>query len=309
MADITASMVKELREKTGAGMMDVKGALVECNGDMEAAVDWLRKKGLAKAAKKSGRVAAEGLVAVAASANGTSAAVVEINAETDFVARNQQFQDYALKAAQLSLSTDGSIEALAAVAYADGKNAQEYLTSLIATIGENMSMRRSTKLSVSQGVVATYVHNAMAPNIGKIGVLVALESAAPAATLQALGKQLAMHVAAAGPEYLDAASVDPAAAERERNVQRETALASGKPPEIVEKMLDGRMRKYFEEVCMMEQAFIMDPDTKIAALLEKAGKDAGSPIKLTAFVRYVLGEGIEKEVVDFAAEVALVVNG
>lgn len=309
MADITAGMVKELREKTGAGMMDAKGALVECKGDMEAAVDWLRKKGLAKAAKKSGRTAAEGLVAVSAAADGRSASIVEINAETDFVARNQQFQDYSLKAAQISLTTNGSVEALAAAPFADGKNAQETLTSLIATIGENMSLRRAQKLSVGQGLVATYVHNAIAPNLGKIGVLVALESAAPADKLAGLGKQLAMHVAAAGPEYLDSSSVDPAAFEREKNVQRETALASGKPAEIVEKMLEGRMRKYCEEVCLMDQAFIMDPDSKIAAVIEKAAKDAGSPIKLTAFVRYVLGEGIEKEVVDFAAEVASVVNG
>lgn len=309
MADITASMVKELRDKTGAGMMDAKGALVECQGDMEAAVDWLRKKGLAKAAKKSGRTAAEGLVAVAAATDQKEAALVEVNAETDFVARNQQFQEYAKKVAQLSLSANSSVEKLAASPYADGKTAQEYLTSLIATIGENMSLRRCAKLSVGQGYVASYVHNAISPNLGKIGVLVALESSAPAETLAALGKQLAMHVAAAGPEFLDVASVEPAAIEREKNVQRETALASGKPADIVEKMLDGRMRKYFEEVCLMEQAFIMDPDTKISAVVEKAGKAAGVPIKLAGYVRYVLGEGIEKEVTDFAAEVASVVNG
>lgn len=309
MADITAAMVKELREKTDAGMMDAKKALVECNGDMEAAVDLLRKKGLAKAAKKAGRTAAEGLVSVAANANNTEAALVEVNAETDFVARNQQFQDYALKAAQVALGTNGSVEALAAAAFGDGKNAQETLTGLIATIGENMSLRRSTKLAVSQGYVATYVHNAIAPNIGKIGVLVALESAAPADKLVTLGKQLAMHVAAAAPQFLNVAAVDPAAMERERNVQRETALASGKPADIVEKMLEGRMRKYYEEVCLTEQAFIIDPDSKVSAVIEKAAKDAGSPIKLAGYVRYVLGEGIEKEVVDFAAEVASVVNG
>lgn len=309
MADITASMVKELREKTDAGMMDAKKALVECNGDMEAAVDLLRKKGLAKAAKKAGRTAAEGLVSVAANASNTEAALVEVNAETDFVARNQQFQDFALKAAQVALGTNGSVEALAAAAFGDGKNAQETLTGLIATIGENMSLRRSTKLAVSQGYVATYVHNAIAPNIGKIGVLVALESAAPADKLVTLGKQLAMHVAAAAPQFLDVAAVDPAAMERERNVQRETALASGKPADIVEKMLEGRMRKYYEEVCLTEQAFIIDPDSKVSAVIEKAAKDAGSPIKLAGYTRYVLGEGIEKEVVDFAAEVASVVNG
>ncbi|HRK97363.1 MAG: elongation factor Ts [Alphaproteobacteria bacterium] len=309
MADITASMVKELREKTGAGMMDAKNALVECNGDMEASIDWLRTKGLAKAAKKSGRTAAEGLVAISSSENGLEASLVEINAETDFVGRNEQFQSFVKKAASLALTTDGSTESLANAAFEAGKNTAEALTALIATIGENMSLRRSTKLSVSQGYVASYVHNAIAPNLGKIGVLVALESAAPVETLQTLGKQLAMHVAAAAPEFLDAASVDPAAAEREKNVQRETALASGKPAEIVEKMLEGRMRKYFEEVCLMDQSFIMDPETKIAALLEKAGKEAGSPIKLIAFSRFVLGEGIEKEETDFAAEVAAAVNG
>jgi len=309
MADITASMVKELREKTGAGMMDAKGALVECKGDMEAAVDWLRKKGLAKAAKKSGRTAAEGLVAVCAGAGNKEAALVEVNAETDFVARNQQFQDFASKAAQLSLSANNSIEALAASSFADDKTAQEYLTSMIATIGENMSLRRCAKLSVAQGYVSSYVHNAIAPNLGKIGVLVALESSAPIEILAPLGKQLAMHVAASAPEFLDIASVSPAAIEREKNVQRETALASGKPADIVEKMLDGRMRKYFEEVCLTEQPFIMDPDMKVSALLEKTAKTAGTSIKLAAYVRYSLGEGIEKEVTDFAAEVASVVNG
>ncbi|MBL8639782.1 MAG: elongation factor Ts [Alphaproteobacteria bacterium] len=309
MADVTASMVKELREKTGAGMMDAKNALVECQGDMENAVDWLRKKGLAKAAKKSGRTTAEGLVAVTCAANGLEAAMVEINAETDFVARNETFQNFAQKSAQLALSTDGAIESLSNADCENGKTTAEVLTGLIATIGENMALRRSVKLAVQQGYVASYVHNAIAPNLGKIGVLVALESAAPAAMLQALGKQLAMHVAAASPEFLDVASVDPAAIEREKNVQRETAKASGKPADIIEKMLDGRMRKYYEEVCLMEQAFIMDPDTKIAALLEKSGKEAGSPIKLIGFARYVLGEGIQKEETDFAAEVAAAVNG
>lgn len=309
MSQITASMVKELREKTGAGMMDAKNALVENNGDMEAAIDWLRTKGLAKAAKKSGRTAAEGLVAVAASDNGLEAALVEINAETDFVARNDQFQSFVKKAAALALTTDGQTESLANAAFESGKTTSEALTALIATIGENMSLRRATKISVPQGCVATYIHNATAPNLGKIGVVVALESAAPADKLQELGKQLAMHVAAAAPAYLDVASVDPEAAEREKSVQRETALASGKPAEIVEKMLEGRMRKYYEEVCLVEQAFIMDPDTKISALLEKAGKEAGAPIKLASFTRYVLGEGIEKEETDFAAEVAAVANG
>jgi elongation factor Ts len=309
MSEITAAMVKELREKTGAGMMDAKGALVECKGNMEEAVDWLRKKGLAKAAKKSGRTAAEGLVAVASSADGKCASVLEVNAETDFVGRNEQFQAFVKKAAEIALGAAAGIEALAEAAYEGGKSVKDTLTSLIATIGENMALRRSAKLSVSQGYVASYIHSAVSPNLGKIGVLVALESAASAETLQALGKQLAMHVAAANPEYLDVASVDPHAAEREKNVQRETALASGKPAEIVEKMLEGRMRKYYEEVCLMEQVFIMDGETRISALLDKASKDAGTPVKLAGFVRYALGEGIEKEETDFAAEVAAVVNG
>jgi elongation factor Ts len=308
MADITAAMVKELRDKTGAGMMDAKGALVETKGDMEAAVDWLRKKGLAKAAKKSGRVAAEGLISVAADADGKSAAVIEVNAETDFVGRNEQFQGFVAKAAQVAL-TSGPIEATAAAPFADGKNTQEVLTSLIATIGENMNLRRSEKISVAQGLVATYIHSAIAPNLGKIGVLVALESAAPADKLAQLGKQLAMHVAAANPAFLDVGSVDPKTAEREKNIHRDTAKASGKPDDIIEKMLEGRMRKYYEEVCLLEQVFIMDGETKISALLEKAGKEAGAPIKIGGFVRYALGEGIEKEENDFAAEVAAAANG
>ena len=309
MTAVTAAMVKELRDQTDAGMMDAKKALVECNGDMEAAVDYLRKKGLSKAAKKSGRTAAEGLVAVAASHDHKEAAIVEVNAETDFVARNQQFQDYVTKVASLSFAAKSSVKDLADAHYADGKTAQEHLTSLIATIGENMSLRRCDKLTVSEGYVATYIHNAVSPNLGKIGVLVALESSAPADVLASLGKQLAMHVAAANPQFLDTTSVDPAAAERERNVQRETALASGKPADIVEKMLDGRMRKYFEEVCLTEQAFIMDPDSKVSAVIEKAAKAAGTSIKLAGFIRFQLGEGIEKEVTDFAAEVASVANG
>lgn len=308
MADITAAMVKELRESTGAGMMDAKNALVECNGNMQDAVDWLRKKGLSKAAKKSGRTAAEGLVSVASSADGKTAAIIEVNAETDFVGRNEQFQGFVTKAAQVALQSD-NIEGVAQSSFEGGKSTQDTLTSLIATIGENMSLRRSQRLSVSSGVVATYIHGAIAPNLGKIGVLVALESTAPADKLQQLGKQLAMHVAASNPEALDVASLDPAAVEREKNVQRETARASGKPDDIIEKMLEGRMRKFYEEVCLTEQAFIMDPDTKISALLEKSAKDAGAPIKLAGFVRYALGEGIEKQETDFAAEVAAVVNG
>ena len=302
MADITAAMVKELRDKTGAGMMDAKGALVENNGDMEASIDWLRKKGLAKAAKKSGRTAAEGLVAVASTADGKTGAVTEVNAETDFVARNEQFQSAAKKIGELALAA-ADTEALSNASMG-AKSVKDTLTELVATIGENMGLRRTAKLTVSQGYVASYVHNALAPNLGKIGVLVALESAAPADKLQALGKQLAMHVAAANPEFLDIASVDAKTADRERDIIREQAKASGKAPEFVEKMVEGRMRKYYEESVLTEQVFIVDGETRISALLEKAGKEAGSPIKLAGYVRFALGEGIEKEETDFAAEVA-----
>lgn len=307
MADITAAMVKELRDSTGAGMMDAKNALVENNGDMEASVDWLRKKGLSKAAKKSGRTAAEGLVAVAKS--GTTAAVVEINAETDFVARNDQFQGFVRKAAEIALTSASSAEELANAPYEGGKSVQETLTNLIATIGENMSIRRMAKLSVSKGVVATYIHNSIADNLGKIGVLVALESEGDTAKLEALGKQIAMHVAATNPAFLDTSSVAPEALERERNVLRDQALQSGKPADIVEKMLEGRIRKYYEEVCLVEQIFIMDGESKVSAVIEKAAKEIGKPIKLVAYTRFQLGEGIEKEEVDFAAEVAKVSNG
>lgn len=308
MADITAAMVKELREKSGAGMMDAKNALVENNGDMEAAIDWLRKKGLAKAAKKSGRTAAEGLIGVAASQDLKTAAVVEVNSETDFVARNDQFQGYVKKVTEVALNASDDIDALGSSSMGE-KSAKDTLTDLIATIGENMNLRRSKKLSVSQGVVSTYVHNAVVPNMGKIGVLVALESAAPAEALVTLGKQLAMHVAAANPEFLNVASVDQKAAERERDIIRDQAKTSGKPADIIEKMVEGRMRKYYEEVVLTEQVFIMDGETRISDLLEKAGKEAGAPVTLAGFVRFGLGDGIEKEETDFAAEVAAAVNG
>ncbi len=307
MAEITASMVKDLREKTGAGMMDAKKALIEVAGDMEAAVDWLRKKGLATAAKKSGRTAAEGLVAVAISGN--KAAVLEVNAETDFVARNDQFQAFATKAAELALEAKGDIAALANVAFEAGKNVQEKLTNLIATIGENMSLRRTQVLEVKEGVVVGYVHNAINPGLGKIGVLVALESAGDKAKLEALGKQIAMHVAAANPQFLTSADVTPEAIEREKNVIRDTAKASGKPADIIEKMLEGRMRKFYEEICLLDQVFVMDSETKISKVLENAAKDVGAPVTLVGYVRFQLGEGIEKAETDFAAEVASVVNG
>ena len=307
MAEVTASMVKDLREKTGAGMMDAKKALIEMAGDMEAAVDWLRKKGLATASKKSGRTAAEGLVAVALSGN--KAAVIEVNAETDFVSRNDQFQSFVSKAAELALEAKSDIAALAGTAFEAGKTVQEKLTHLIATIGENMSLRRTETLEVTNGVVVGYVHNAISPGLGKIGVLVALESTGDKAKLEALGKQIAMHVAAANPQFLDSGSVTPEAIEREKNVIRDTAKASGKPADIIEKMLEGRMRKFYEEICLLDQVFVMDGETKISKVLENSAKEVGAPITLAAYTRFQLGEGIEKAETDFAAEVASVVNG
>ncbi len=308
MADITASMVKELREKTGAGMMDAKKALTETGGDMTEAVDWLRKKGLAKAEKKAGRAAAEGLVAIAT--EGTKGAVIEINSETDFVSRNEQFQSFVTQAASVALSSGAQdAETLAEKPFGNGKSVKDSLTDLIATIGENMTLRRAARLEVSEGVIASYMHSALAPGLGKIGVLVALESAAAPEKLQELGKQIAMHVAAASPEFLDPASVDTSSLEREKNVLREQALASGKPENIVDKMLEGRIRKYYEEVCLIEQIFVIDNETKIGKLVEEKGKEFGAPIKLTGFVRFKLGEGVEKEETDFAAEVAAAVNG
>ncbi|MCF8495991.1 MAG: translation elongation factor Ts [Alphaproteobacteria bacterium] len=306
MADITASMVKDLREKTGAGMMDAKKALVENGGDIEKSVDWLRAKGLAKAAKKSGRTAAEGLVAV--ETNGTTGAVVEVNSETDFVARNAEFQDFVKKTASIALSAN-SVEDLASKGFGGGKSVQETLTDLIAKIGENMTLRRMQRLQVGKGLVAAYVHGALGEGLGKIGVLVALESEAKKETLEALGKQIAMHIAAANPESLDVAGLDPALLERERSVLIEQARESGKPDNIIEKMIEGRVRKYYEEVVLLEQVFVIDGETKVSQVVEKAAKDAGSSIKITGFARVQLGGGIEKEEEDFAAEVAKVANG
>jgi elongation factor Ts len=294
MAEITAGLVKELREKTGAGMMDCKKALNETSGDLEGAIDWLRKKGLAAAAKKAGRVAAEGLVGVAA--RGTVGAAVEVNAETDFVARNDKFQAFVTKATGAALD-NGDIEAL------KGSLGEE-LTQLVATIGENMSLRRAVRLSVSDGIVATYMHSALVPNLGKIGVLVALESTGDKTKLQELGRQIAMHIAAARPEALDIADVDQANLARERDVLSEQARASGKPEEIIAKMVEGRIRKYYEEVVLLEQVYVIDQETKIRKVVENAAKDVGAPVKLTGFARFQLGEGIEKETGDFAAEVA-----
>jgi elongation factor Ts len=307
MTDIKASDVKELREKTGVGMMDAKKALVENKGDMEAAVDWLRKAGLAKAAKKSGRVAAEGLIAVAT--EGTSGAVIEVNAETDFVARNEQFQTFVLKAAKIAL-TANSTEDLLAKPYEGGKNVQETLTELIATIGENMTLRRVGRQSVSKGVIVSYIHSALAPSLGKIGVLLALESEAPTATLEALGKQIAMHIAAARPEFLDSSSVSPDVIEREKAVLTEKHRASGKPEDRLEGIVMGDLSKnFFGQICLLEQAFVMDGKTKISEVVANAGKEAGTAITIKGFSRFELGEGIEKEEEDFAAEVAKVANG
>lgn len=307
MSGITAARVKELREKTGAGMMDAKKALTEADGDMEAALDFLRTKGLAKAEKKSSRTAAEGLVAVAV--EGTTGVVVEVNSETDFVARNDKFQDFVRKVAEIALAGADDVEALKVADYGNGKTVSEELTDLIATIGENMSLRRMEKLTVDNGCVVPYVHNAVTAGLGKIGVLVALESAASADALQATGKQVAMHVAAAFPKFLDKDSVDADVVEKERAFLKEQALAEGKPAEIVEKMLDGRMRKFFEEICLLEQTFVIDNETKITEVIANAGKESGADVTLKSYARVQLGEGIEKEVEDFAAEVAAAVNG
>jgi len=295
--------VRDLREKTGAGMLDCKKALEEAKGDLEAAVDWLRKKGLSAAAKKAGRVAAEGLVAVVTAA--TSGLVLEVNAETEFVARNEQFQGFCRESAKAGLDKNAvDIDTLKTLLLAGGKTVADTLTGLVATIGENMSLRRVTRLSVNQGVVVGYVHNDVAPGLGKIGVLVALESAAAADKLSELGKNIALHVAAAAPQALDISSVDPQALERERNVLAEQARASGKPEEIIGKMVDGRVRKYYEEVVLLEQPYVRDDKLTIRALVEQQGKALGSPVKIAGFARFFLGEGIEKESKDFAAEVA-----
>jgi len=302
MAEITAALVKELREKSGAGMMDCKKALTENNGDIEAAVDWLRKKGLSAAAKKSGRVAAEGLVGVAASGN--KGAMVEINAETDFVGRNEQFQDFVRKTTEIAIAQNGDAENIKTAAYPGGGTVADKLTNLIATIGENMSYRRSISISVPNGIVASYVHSATAPGLGKIGVLVALESAGDKEKLAALGKQLAMHVAAANPMSLSVTELDPAAIERERSVLAEQAKTSGKPEAVIAKMVEGRLRKFYEDVVLLEQVFVVDGESRVSAVVEKAAKEIGAPVKVAGFKRFALGEGIEKKADDFAAEVA-----
>ncbi len=309
MSNITAALVKELRDKTGVGMMDCKKALSETDGDMEAAADWLRTKGLAKAAKKADRVAAEGLVAVAVNNEGVGgrAAVVELNSETDFVARNDQFQNLVGAIADVALEVGGDVESLkGAVFPGAGESVAEHVTNKIATIGENLSLRRSAALTVEKGVVAAYIHNQVVPNQGKIGVIIALDSAGDKVKLEALGKQLSMHIAAIAPLALDADSLDPAIVEKERTVLIQQAVESGKPQEIAEKMVEGRMKKFYQEVVFLSQTFVIDGENTIKKVLENAGSDLGAPVSVTGFVRFSLGEGIEKKQEDFAAEVASV---
>jgi elongation factor Ts len=302
MAEITAASVKELRERTGAGMMDCKKALAENNGEMEASIDWLRAKGLAAAAKKAGRTAAEGLVGVVV--EGSRGAVVEVNSETDFVAKNEIFQDFVRNVAKLVLEHGTDVEALGAAQYPEGGTVQEKLTDNIAKIGENQSLRRAAVLEVNEGAVVPYVHNAVTPGLGKIGVLVALESAAPAETLQVLGKQIAQHVAAAHPQALSADDLDAALVERERAIAMEKARESGKPENIIEKMVEGGLAKFRKENALLTQLLVHDNKTPIAEVVASAAKEAGTGIQLIGFVRFQLGEGIEKQQSDFAAEVA-----
>jgi elongation factor Ts len=302
MAEITAATVKELRERTGAGMMDCKKALAETNGEMEAAIDWLRAKGLSAAAKKAGRTAAEGLVGV--TVEGNRGAVVEVNSETDFVAKNELFQDFVKNVAKLALQHGTDIEALGAAEYPEGGTVQDKLTDNIAKIGENQSLRRAAVLEVSQGAVVSYVHNQVSPGLGKIGVLVALESTAPAATLAALGKQIAMHVAAAHPLALSAEELPAELIERERSIAMEKAKESGKPQNIIEKMVEGGLGKFRKDNALLSQLLVMDNKTPVADVVAAAAKDAGTDIQLVSFARFQLGEGIEKKQDDFAAEVA-----
>ena len=301
MATITAAMVKDLREKTGAGMMDCKQALNEAGGDMEAAVDWLRKKGLSKAAKKAGRVAAEGMIAAAIA--GTKGVVVEVNSETDFVARNEQFQGLVKMIGQVALDAGSDVEAIKA-AKVGGVTVETAIADAIATIGENMTLRRAAQLSVGSGVVASYVHNAVADGLGKMGVIVALESTGKADELAALGRQIAMHVAASNPQALDAASLDPEAVRREKDVMADKYRQQGKPEAMIEKIVESGLKTYYKEVTLLEQPFIHDSGKSVAQAVKEAEGRVGAPIKVAGFVRYALGEGIEKQESDFAAEVA-----
>jgi len=307
MAAITAGLVKELRIKSGAGMMDCKKALTETDGDIDAAVDWLRTKGLATAAKKSGRVAAEGLVAVTAS--GTSGAVVEVNAETDFVGRNEDFQALVSGIASVAMEQGGDVDAINTAAFPGGsETVEQKITSAISTIGENMNLRRAATLSVDSGVVASYMHNAVTSGLGKIGILVALKSEGDTAVLATLGKQIAMHVAATSPQSISVDDLDPAAVERERAVLSQQARESGKPEEIIGKMVEGRLSKFYKDVVLLEQTFVVDGENSVKKAIDLVAKEIGSPIEVTGMVRYAVGEGIEKEETDFAAEVAAAVS-
>jgi elongation factor Ts len=306
MAEITAALVKELRDKTGVGMMDCKKALQETAGDIEQATDWLRAKGLSKAAKKADRVAAEGLVALALrdEGEGMIGAAIELNAETDFVARNDLFQKAARDVANAALDVEGDAHALIHAAMPNGQSVSEMITQLIATIGENMLVRRTARFAVPEGAVAAYVHNAVAPDLGRIGVLVALASTGPKDRVTDVGRKVAMHIAATQPMALDIDELDPAAVEREKAIFVEQAQSSGKPPAVIEKMVEGRLRKFYQEVVLLKQSFVMDPDVSVEDYVAKSAKDLGAPIKLVGFVRLALGEGVEKATDDFAGEVA-----
>ncbi|MEW9808408.1 translation elongation factor Ts [Mesorhizobium marinum] len=304
---ISATQVKELRELTGAGMMDCKAALTETNGNMEEAVDWLRKKGISKADKKAGRTAAEGLIGVDAGLR--EAAVVEVNSETDFVARNDGFQEIVRNVAKVALAFNGDADQVAHQKYpGSDKSVAESIKDAVGTIGENISFRRAAKLSVAQGAVATYVHNAVADNLGKLGVLVAIETAGDAHKANAFARQVAMHVAATNPMALKVEELDAAAVEREKAIFADQARQSGKPENIIEKMVEGRLRKFYEEVVLLKQAFVLNPDVTVEQALKDAEKEIGAPATITAYLRYALGEGIEKEATDFAAEVAATVK-
>ncbi|MDB5416928.1 MAG: tsf [Phenylobacterium sp.] len=303
MAEVTAALVKDLREKSGAGMMDCKKALQETAGDMDAAIDWLRTKGLSKAAKKSDRAAAEGLVAGLVSGDGKTGVLIELNAESEFVAKIETFQQAARDIAAVALDVEG-VEAISAAKTAKGEVVSDMVTNLIATIGENMRLRRSARLSVGQGAVALYLHNAQGDGVGRMGVLVAMEGAGDPAKLTEVGRKIAMHVAAAAPLSLSPADLDPAVVEKEREIQTEIAIESGKPREIAEKMVEGRIRKWQEEVVLLKQPFVMNPDQTIEQLVAETAKELGSPVSVKGFVRFALGEGVEKKTEDFASEVA-----
>jgi elongation factor Ts len=305
MAEITAALVKELREKTGAGMMDCKSALTEVGGDIEAGVDWLRKKGLSKAAKKSDRIAAEGLIGLIASGNrGT---VVEVNSETDFVAKNDTFQGLVRNITMVAAKVGTDVDVIKAAAYPTGGTVADAIANAIATVGENMTLRRAASLSVSAGVVASYIHTATAEGLGRIGVLVALESTGNAEALSAFGRQVAMHIAATNPVALDGSSVDPAVLEREKAILRDKN--AGKPDHVMDKIIESGLKSYFKEVTLLDQAFVIDPSKTVGQAAKELEGKAGAPVKITGFVRYALGEGIEKKVDDFAAEVAAAVAG